>query len=119
MLGRYAVWTSDVNANDKPDLNEAFFVKRERGPDDHERRRRDRQRGSPQPIEERVPFSLAGRVLHKSSSCRSEYPADLIRFKLASPASKGISITLTASGAFRNTSSKIRCQSSAPSPIGR
>ena len=34
MLGRYAVWTSDVNANDKPDLNEAFFVKRERGPDD-------------------------------------------------------------------------------------
>jgi isopenicillin N synthase-like dioxygenase len=34
MLGRYAVWTSDVNVNDKPDLNEAFFVKRERGPDD-------------------------------------------------------------------------------------
>src|SRR6266436_9209416 len=34
MLGRYAVWTSDVNANDKPDLNEAFFVKRERGPED-------------------------------------------------------------------------------------
>ena len=34
MLGRYAVWTSDVNANDKPDLNEAFFIKRERGPDD-------------------------------------------------------------------------------------
>jgi isopenicillin N synthase-like dioxygenase len=34
MLGRYAVWTSDVNANDKPDLNEAFFVKRERSPDD-------------------------------------------------------------------------------------
>src|SRR5262249_25593389 len=34
MLGRYAVWTSDVNTNDKPDLNEAFFVKRERGPDD-------------------------------------------------------------------------------------
>src|SRR5439155_4979392 len=34
MLGRYAVWTSDVNANDKPDLNEAFFVKRARGPDD-------------------------------------------------------------------------------------
>lgn len=33
-LGRYAVWTSDVNANDKPDLNEAFFVKRERPPDD-------------------------------------------------------------------------------------
>jgi isopenicillin N synthase-like dioxygenase len=28
------VWTSDVNANDKPDLNEACFVKRERGPDD-------------------------------------------------------------------------------------
>ncbi|MSP05243.1 MAG: isopenicillin N synthase family oxygenase [Acetobacteraceae bacterium] len=29
-MGRYAVWTSDVNKNDKPDLNEAFFVKRER-----------------------------------------------------------------------------------------
>jgi isopenicillin N synthase-like dioxygenase len=29
-MGRYAVWTSDVNANDKPDLNEAFFTKRER-----------------------------------------------------------------------------------------
>ncbi len=28
--GRYAVWTSDVNKNDKPDLNEAFFIKRER-----------------------------------------------------------------------------------------
>lgn len=34
MLGRYAVWTSGVNANDKPDLNEAFFIKRERAPDD-------------------------------------------------------------------------------------
>src|SRR6266403_2072073 len=33
-MGRYAVWTSDVNANDKPDLNEAFFTKRERGRDD-------------------------------------------------------------------------------------
>src|SRR5262249_20736518 len=33
-MGRYAVWTSDVNANDKPDLNEAFFTKRERPPDD-------------------------------------------------------------------------------------
>ena len=33
-MGRYAVWTSDVNVNDKPDLNEAFFCKRERGPDD-------------------------------------------------------------------------------------
>ena len=31
--GRYAVWTSDVNKNDKPDLNEAFFVKRERPAD--------------------------------------------------------------------------------------
>ena len=31
-MGRYAVWTSDVNDNDKPDLNEAFFVKRERPP---------------------------------------------------------------------------------------
>lgn len=29
-MGRYAVWTSEVNANDKPDLNEAFFTKRER-----------------------------------------------------------------------------------------
>ena len=33
-LGRYAVWTSDVNTNDKPDLNEAFFTKRERAADD-------------------------------------------------------------------------------------
>jgi isopenicillin N synthase-like dioxygenase len=33
-MGKYAVWTSDVNTNDKPDLNEAFFVKRERRPDD-------------------------------------------------------------------------------------
>src|SRR5688572_18287014 len=33
-MGRYAVWTSEVNANDKPDLNEAFFVRRERAPDD-------------------------------------------------------------------------------------
>ena len=27
-MGKYAVWTSDVNANDKPDLNEAFFETR-------------------------------------------------------------------------------------------
>lgn len=33
-MGKYAVWTSDVNVNDKPDLNEAFFIKRERHPDD-------------------------------------------------------------------------------------
>jgi isopenicillin N synthase-like dioxygenase len=33
-MGRYAVWTSDVNTNDKPDLNEAFFCKRERAADD-------------------------------------------------------------------------------------
>jgi isopenicillin N synthase-like dioxygenase len=33
-MGRYAVWTSDVNKNDKGDLNEAFFIKRERAPDD-------------------------------------------------------------------------------------
>ena len=32
-MGRYAVWTSDVNKNDKPDLNEAFFIRRERAPD--------------------------------------------------------------------------------------
>ena len=37
-MGRYAVWTSDVNANDKPDLNEAFFVKRERADEDPLRR---------------------------------------------------------------------------------
>jgi isopenicillin N synthase-like dioxygenase len=29
-MGRYAVWTSEVNTNDQPDLNEAFFCKRER-----------------------------------------------------------------------------------------
>ena len=34
MMGRYAVWTSEVNANDKPDLNEAFFCRRERSADD-------------------------------------------------------------------------------------
>lgn len=33
-LGRYAVWTSDVNENDRPDLNEAFFIRKERPPDD-------------------------------------------------------------------------------------
>lgn len=33
-MNRYAVWTSDVNANTMPDLNEAFFVKRERTADD-------------------------------------------------------------------------------------
>lgn len=33
-MGRYAVWTSEVNANDKPDLNEAFFCRRERSADD-------------------------------------------------------------------------------------
>lgn len=33
-MGRYAVWTSTVNSNDQPDLNEAFFCKRERRPDD-------------------------------------------------------------------------------------
>ncbi len=34
LMGRYAVWTSQVNDNDKPDLNEAFFCKRERPPGD-------------------------------------------------------------------------------------
>src|SRR6266851_5662591 len=34
VMGRYAVWTSDINDNDKGDLNEAFFIKRERAPDD-------------------------------------------------------------------------------------
>jgi isopenicillin N synthase-like dioxygenase len=38
IMGRYAVWTSDVNDNDKPDLNEAFFCKRERAADDPLRR---------------------------------------------------------------------------------
>jgi len=37
-MSRYAVWTSSVNRNDKPDLNEAFFIKRERGPEDPLRR---------------------------------------------------------------------------------
>ncbi|MEJ0019265.1 MAG: 2OG-Fe(II) oxygenase family protein [Acetobacteraceae bacterium] len=41
-MGRYAVWTSDVNANDKPDLNEAFFIKRERAPE-HPLRRSGRR----------------------------------------------------------------------------
>ena len=34
VMGRYAVRTSDINDNDKGDLNEAFFIKRERAPDD-------------------------------------------------------------------------------------
>jgi isopenicillin N synthase-like dioxygenase len=34
VMGRYAVRTSDLNNNDKGDLNEAFFVKRERPPGD-------------------------------------------------------------------------------------
>ena len=33
-MSRYAVWTSEVNANTKPDLNEAFFIKRERAVSD-------------------------------------------------------------------------------------
>jgi isopenicillin N synthase-like dioxygenase len=33
-MSRYAVWTSEVNANTKPDLNEAFFIKRERAASD-------------------------------------------------------------------------------------
>lgn len=34
VMGRYAVRTSDINDNDKGDLNEAFFIKRERALDD-------------------------------------------------------------------------------------
>src|SRR5882672_2792651 len=34
VMGRYAVRTSDINDNDKGDLNEAFFIKRERASDD-------------------------------------------------------------------------------------
>jgi isopenicillin N synthase-like dioxygenase len=34
LMGRYAVRTSDLNNNDKGDLNEAFFVRRERPPGD-------------------------------------------------------------------------------------
>ena len=34
VMGRYAVRTSDLNNNDKGDLNEAFFIKRERPADD-------------------------------------------------------------------------------------
>src|SRR3954469_13633691 len=34
VMGRYAVRTSEINNNDKGDLNEAFFLKRERPPDD-------------------------------------------------------------------------------------
>jgi len=33
-MSRYTVWTSEVNVNTKPDLNEAFFVRRERAADD-------------------------------------------------------------------------------------
>src|ERR1051326_8991131 len=34
--GEYSGETSEVNDNDKPDLNEAFFMDRERAPDDPE-----------------------------------------------------------------------------------
>src|SRR5689334_8514550 len=34
--GEYQVKTSEVNDNDQPDLNEAFFMDRERAPDDPE-----------------------------------------------------------------------------------
>jgi len=37
-MSRYAVWTSEVNQNTKPDLNEAFFIKRERSLDNPLRR---------------------------------------------------------------------------------
>jgi isopenicillin N synthase-like dioxygenase len=37
-MSRYAVWTSEVNQNTQPDLNEAFFIKRERTADDPLRR---------------------------------------------------------------------------------
>ena len=33
---RFAIKTSEINANRKPDLNEAFFIDRERSPDDPE-----------------------------------------------------------------------------------
>jgi isopenicillin N synthase-like dioxygenase len=38
VMGRYAVVTSEVNDNDRNDLNEAFFIKRERPPEDPLRR---------------------------------------------------------------------------------
>jgi isopenicillin N synthase-like dioxygenase len=41
-MGRYAVVTSELNDNDQGDLNEAFFIKRERAPDDPLRRSRRR-----------------------------------------------------------------------------
>ena len=63
-MGRYAVWTSDVNKNDKPDLNEAFFIKRERPPDDPLRRSGRRFVGANVWPDEtgaaRIPHSCAG-----------------------------------------------------------
>src|SRR5438477_2356913 len=38
VMGRYAVRTSEINDNTEGDLNEAFFIKRERSPDDPLRR---------------------------------------------------------------------------------
>jgi isopenicillin N synthase-like dioxygenase len=52
--GRYAVWTSKVNANDKPDLNEAFFCKRELAPD-HPLRRAGRRFAGPNRWPEALP----------------------------------------------------------------
>ena len=55
-MARYAVWTSEINRNDKGDLNEAFFIKRERAPDDPLRRSGRRFVGANQwPREEDLP----------------------------------------------------------------
>jgi isopenicillin N synthase-like dioxygenase len=53
-LGRYVVRTSTVNANDRPDLNEAFFCKREL-PSDHPLRRSGRRFAGPNRWPENLP----------------------------------------------------------------
>jgi isopenicillin N synthase-like dioxygenase len=55
--GAYSIKTSEVNDNDQPDLNEAFFMDRERAPDD--------------------PDELAGRLLREPN----KWPVDLPGFR--------------------------------------
>jgi isopenicillin N synthase-like dioxygenase len=55
--GEYSVKTSEVNDNDQPDLNEAFFMDRERAPDD--------------------PEVLAGKLFRELN----KWPADLLGFR--------------------------------------
>ena len=78
-MGRYAVWTSDVNANDKPDLNEAFFTKRERTPDDPLVARGPALRGT-EPVARRSPrLPRVGAGVHRRDGRADAPPAAGLR----------------------------------------